>query len=105
MGDRVLTTTHTTSNRSQEPVQKEKDMTVNELIQQLSHYPGDMRVLTLGYEGGYNDMDLKTEDIAFDVNSKDTWYIGPHERVDMVSYRFGDDIIQGTKCLIVVRGK
>ena len=27
-------------------------MTVNELIEQLKHYPGDMRVLTLGYEGG-----------------------------------------------------
>ena len=80
-------------------------MTVAELIQKLNEYPQDMRVLTLGYEGGYNDMDLKTEDIVFDVNSKDTWYIGPHERIDMVRYNFGDDIIPGTKCLIVGRGK
>ena len=54
-------------------------MTVNELIEQLQNYPGDMRVLTLGYEGGYNDIDLKTEDIIFNYNDKDTWYIGPHE--------------------------
>ena len=31
-------------------------MTVNELIQQLQTYPGDMRVLTLGY-AGYDDND------------------------------------------------
>jgi len=80
-------------------------MTVNELIEQLKNYPSDMRVLTLGYEGGYNDMTLKTEDIVFNVNSEDTWYIGTHERVDMVSYNFGDDIIPGTKCLVVVRTK
>ncbi|NBR62122.1 MAG: hypothetical protein EBT86_10910 [Actinobacteria bacterium] len=80
-------------------------MIVAELIEQLKNYPSDMRVLTLGYEGGYNDMDLKTEDIVFNVNSSDTWYIGTHERVDMVSYRFGDDIVTGTKCLVVVRTK
>jgi len=54
-------------------------MTVNELIQQLQTYPGDMRILTLGYEAGLNDIDVKTENIVFDVNGKDTWYYGPHE--------------------------
>ena len=54
-------------------------MTVNELIQQLQTYPGDMRVLTLGYEGGCDDIDVKTEDIVFDVNVEDTWYTGQHE--------------------------
>ncbi|NBP03812.1 MAG: hypothetical protein EBU90_27675 [Proteobacteria bacterium] len=74
-------------------------MTVNELIQQLQNYPSDMRVLTLGYEGGYNDMDLKTEDIVFDANDKDTWYIGPHERPEFCG-RYGET---GTKCVVVVR--
>ena len=31
---------------------REDIMTVNELIEQLKSYPGDMVVLTLGYEGG-----------------------------------------------------
>ena len=74
-------------------------MTVNELIQQLQTYPGDMRVLTLGYEGGYNDMDLKTEEIVFNFSKNDAWYYGPHEHVG-----FTDDDI-GTKCLVVVRGR
>lgn len=58
-------------------------MTVNELIEQLKNYPGDMRVLTLGYEGGFDDVDLETNDIVFNVNSTDTWYMGRHETVDM----------------------
>lgn len=74
-------------------------MTVNELIEQLKNYPGDMRVLTLGYEGGFNDIGLGTDDIVFDDHEKDAWYYGPHE-----SARFarGD---KSTKCLIVWRGK
>jgi hypothetical protein len=74
-------------------------MTVNELIQQLQNYPGDMRVLTLGYEGGFNDMGLKTKSIVFDVNDKDTWYIGPHEIPDMCG-RYGET---GQECVVVVR--
>jgi len=74
-------------------------MTVNELIEQLQNYPGDMRVLTLGYEGGYNDVGLKTDEIVFNVNDKDRWYYGPHESV---SYMDGD---KGEKCLIIGRGK
>ena len=74
-------------------------MTVNELIEQLQNYPGDMRVLTLGYEGGYNDVGLKTDEIVFNVNDKDRWYYGPHESV---SHMDGD---KGEKCLIIGRGK
>ena len=74
-------------------------MTVNELIEQLKNYPGDMRVLTLGYEGGYDDVGIRTEEIVFNVNDKDTWYYGPHE---CVKYTDSDT---GTKCLIVWRGK
>ena len=90
-------------------------MTVNELIEQLKYYPGDMRVLTLGYEGGYNDIDLKNENIVFNYNSKDTWYYGPHETVDMVKSHVDDlntlsghkynKFVQSQKCLIIGRGK
>ena len=44
-------------------------MTVNELIEQLKNYPADMRVLTLGYEGGYNDTGLKTEEVVFNFSN------------------------------------
>lgn len=90
-------------------------MTVNELIEQLKNYPGDMRVLTLGYERGYNDIDLKTNNIVFNYNDKDTWYYGPHESVDMVESHVDDlntlsghkynKFVQDEKCLIITRGK
>jgi len=76
-------------------------MNVNELIQQLQTYPGDMRVLTLGYEGGFDDIGLRADDIVFNVNSEDTWYMGKHETVDMC----GEYGKSGTKCVIVMRGK
>ena len=84
-------------------------MTVNELIQQLQTYPGDMRVLTLGYEGGYDDIDLKTYDIVFNVNSEDTWYMGRHEKASFMDNLPNSDSqwktngLQGGKCLIVIR--
>jgi hypothetical protein len=74
-------------------------MTVNELIEQLKNYPGDMRVLTLGYEGGYNDTQLGTEEIVFNFSKNDAWYYGPHESV---KYTDGDI---GTECLIITRVK
>ena len=75
-------------------------MTVNELIEQLKSYPGDMTVLTLGYEGGYNDAMLTTTNIVFNVNDKDTWYYGPHECV-----KYLDGVDESTECLIVTRAK
>ena len=74
-------------------------MTVNELIEQLKSYPGDMTVLTLGYEGGYDDIGLKTKDIVFNVYPKDTWYMGTHEETD-VGLKDGET---GEKCVVVVR--
>ena len=74
-------------------------MTVAELIEQLKNYPSDMRVLTLGYEGGYNDTTLGTEEIVFDFSENDAWYYGPHESV-----KFTDNDT-GTKCLIIRRTK
>ena len=73
-------------------------MTVNELIEALKHYPGDMRVLVSGYEGGYNDAGLKTEEIIFNYSKNDAWYYGPHECV-----KFTDND-SGTKCLVIWRG-
>jgi hypothetical protein len=78
-------------------------MTVNELIEQLKNYPSDMRVLALGYEGGFDDINLKTDDIVFNVNNKDTWYMGSHERVGMVNNM--ENAETGEKCLIVIRAK
>ena len=74
-------------------------MTVSELIEQLKSYPADMRVLVPGYEGGYNDTGLKTEEIVFNFSKNDAWYYGPHECV-----RFADSDTD-TKCLIVTREK
>jgi hypothetical protein len=74
-------------------------MTVSELIEQLKNYPGDMRVLTLGYEGGYNDTQLHTEEIVFNFSKNDAWYYGPHECV-----KYTDSDIS-MKCVIIGRGK
>jgi hypothetical protein len=79
-------------------------MTVNELIQTLQNYPGDTRVLTLGYEGGYNDIRVRTEGIVFDYNDKDTWYIGPHECAKYVGMGQPNQN-KGTECVIIGRGK
>ena len=76
-------------------------MTVSELIQQLQNYPSDMRVLTLGYEGGYDDIGLKTKNIVFNVNSKDTWYYGSHDEPGVVKDFYEGDT--STKCVVVVR--
>jgi hypothetical protein len=74
-------------------------MTVAELIEQLKNYPADMRVLTVGYEGGYNDTKLHTEEIVFNFSKNDAWYYGPHENVKYT------DSDTGTQCLVVMRIK
>ena len=76
-------------------------MTVNELIERLKDYPGDMRVLTLGYEGGLDDIAVKWDNVIFNTNSVDTWYIGKHEYARMV----GDGKGEGTECVIIGRAK
>ncbi len=86
-------------------------MTVYELIKKLEDYPLDMRVLTLGYEGGCDDIVVKTDDIVFDVNVEDTWYTGQHEYA-----RFMDNLpnsdsqwksngLKSGQCVIITRGK
>ena len=74
-------------------------MTVNELIEQLKNYPSDMRVLTLGYEGGLNDISLGTNNVVFGHKGNEAWYYGPHEYARHV------DGEEGTECLIIGRDK
>ena len=76
-------------------------MTVNELVEMLKNYPGDMRVLTLGYEGGLNDIDVKWDNIVFDYNDKRAWYYGPHEYAKYAE----DREIPGIECVIIGRDK
>ena len=90
-------------------------MTVAELIEQLKNYPSDMRVLTLGYEGGYNDVKLNTEEIVFNFFKNDAWYYGPHESAKIVGSHVDDlntlsghnynQFIQSKECVIVGRAK
>jgi len=89
-------------------------MTVNELIEQLRNYPADMRVLTLGYEGGFDDINVRTECVVFDYNDKHTWYMGRHEDARMVQSHVDDleslsgyhyNTSNSSKCVIIGRGK
>jgi len=53
-------------------------LTVKDLIQKLSGYPGDLRVLVEGYEGGFSEIQsLKQIHVALNRHQKD--WMGPHE--------------------------
>lgn len=74
-------------------------MTVSELIDKLKSYPSDMRVLTLGYEGGLNDISLGIDSVVFGAKGNEAWYYGPHE------YARHIDEQVGTRCVIIGREK
>ena len=74
-------------------------MTVNELINKLLDYPSNMRVLTLGYEGGLNDIEVRQDSVVFNVNNTDTWYMGTHDYA-----KYMDNENNGTECVIIGRG-
>ena len=61
-------------------------MTVKELIEELSQIEDqDIRVMTKGYEGGFNDVVFKlpsTYEMALGVNEE--WYYGTHELVESI---------------------
>lgn len=60
-------------------------MTVAELIEKLSQIEDqNTRVVTRGYEGGYDDVnhDFREIDMALNVNTE--WYFGKHDKVDNV---------------------
>lgn len=53
-------------------------MTASELIQQLSAFPPDTKIVVRGYEEGYNDiLQLKPVRIKLDVGSH--WYEGEYD--------------------------
>ena len=56
-------------------------MTVKELIEHLQTLDPEIRVLTEGYEGGYNDVKIEGPfEIALDVYSD--WWYGKHEKAN-----------------------
>lgn len=67
-------------------------MTVKELIESLSRIEDqETRVMTPGYEGGYNDIVIGNGiedntpapiDMALEVNT--VWWMGKHERIEDV---------------------
>lgn len=57
-------------------------MTIKELIERLSQIEDqNIRVMTRGYEGGYDDASIyfRIINVALNVNSE--WYYGSHEMV------------------------
>lgn len=74
-------------------------MTVHELCEYLKSFPADMRVLTLGYEGGLNDISLGIDSVVFGAKGNEAWYYGPHEYASYVDGQVG------TKCVIIGRDK
>lgn len=53
-------------------------MLVEDLIAKLQTLDPKLRVLSSGYEGGYNDIKIvEPTRVALDVHSE--WYYGPHE--------------------------
>ncbi|MBX9826540.1 MAG: hypothetical protein K2Y27_16315 [Xanthobacteraceae bacterium] len=52
-------------------------MTVSELIEKLRAYPGDVRVVAVGWETGADDIEVREIRLRPDVN-EETW-MGPHE--------------------------
>jgi len=54
-------------------------MTVQQLIDQLQKLDPNLRVFTKGYEGGYDDANLRQGIYDFNLNHYREWYMGPHE--------------------------
>ncbi len=52
-------------------------MTVRELIERLSQYPPELRVMVDGYENGFCDLEAVGEQEVV-LNQYDKWYFGPH---------------------------
>ena len=60
-------------------------MTVKELIEALSQIENkDLRVMTRGYEGGWNDLITQPREFQVALNVNDKWYYGAHERIENV---------------------
>jgi hypothetical protein len=56
-------------------------MTVRGLIDILERLDPEVHVFTRGYEGGYEDAELRGApfDVVLNVNPKESWWYGPHQ--------------------------
>lgn len=62
-------------------VEKEKGLTVGQLIEALQKFPPDWMVVQDGYEGGLREVyGPRPVQIVLNVNAE--WYYGPHEPAD-----------------------
>ena len=79
-------------------------MTVAELIEKLKKMPQDMMVVIPGYEGGYDNPELKRDELIADANwdgkSKNSWYNGRHDEC----YKMDGDDRTYTYCVVIGRG-
>jgi len=71
-------------------------MIIKELIETLSTLDPELRIVTHGYEGGYNDIEWpigkdspNVINLALHVNP--AWYYGNHEMVSE-DHQYGDNI-------------
>jgi hypothetical protein len=56
-------------------------MTAKELIEKLTSYPAEVRVLVDGYEGGFSEISsVKITMVKLNANSEN--YNGPHDEVE-----------------------
>jgi hypothetical protein len=53
-------------------------MNIRELISELQKYDPEMRVVTSGYEGGYNDLG-EFQEVKINLNVNNEWYYGRHD--------------------------
>ena len=65
-------------------------MNVKELMDRLSEFPQDMRVVISGFEGGVNDVQGAAE-IEIFLNRNTAWYYGRHEAVTSYDDDKGDE--------------
>jgi hypothetical protein len=57
-------------------------MTIKELIEQLQQLNPDLHVFTSGYEGGFDDVCVSSEEFEIALDVHEEWYYGKHENAD-----------------------
>jgi hypothetical protein len=77
-------------------------MNVKELIELLSQYPDEMKVVVDGYEGGYSDIsDIGEIEISKLPLNKESWY-GNYRGKDEI-YGYGNRDIELEKAILLPR--
>jgi hypothetical protein len=82
-------------------------MTVNELIEELKKVPGDLMVVVLGYEGGYENPEVQNNgslvvDSNWNGQTKNTWYNGRH---DIFWPEMEESGLTPVQCVVIGRGR